>query len=146
MKPELITKNEFEVIGMKITCDMSQLHTEMPKLWKSFMERVGEIKNRINDYAIDISLEVIERDFTQLICVEVSDLSYIPVGMVGMIIPSQSYGYLKHEGQVEDIWKSFAALQNWIVEKGFTLDPLDFKMDYCPSNDALPHELYQKVI
>lgn len=146
MKPELINKNEFKVIGMKITCDWSKLHTEMPKLWKSFNERIGEIDNIINDCTIDICLQVVENDFTQLICVEVSDLSNIPEGMTGMVIPSQSYAYLKHEGPVEDIWKSFGALQSWIKETGLTIDPLDFKMDYCPKDPVLPHELYEKVI
>ena len=146
MEPELITKNEFKVIGMRIICDWSQLQTEMSKLWKNFIQRVEEIKNRTSDYMIDMCLQVVENDFTQLICVEVSDLSYVPEGMIALTIPSQTYAYLKHEGPTEDIWKSFEELQNWIKERGLIIDPLDFKMDYCQNDPLLPHELYQKII
>lgn len=146
MKPELITKNEFKVIGMKITCDWSLLHIEMPKLWNKFTQRVGEIKNKTNEYIIDMNLQVVKNQFTELICVEVNDLSYIPEGMTGLVIPSQTYAYLKHEGTTEDIWKSFGELQSWIKETGLTRDPLDFKMDYCLSDPMLPHELFQKIV
>lgn len=76
---------------------------EMPKLWNKFTQRVGEIKNRTSEYMIDINLQVVQNEFTELICVEVNNLSYIPEGMTGLVIPSQSYAYLKHEGPIEEL-------------------------------------------
>lgn len=112
MKPELITKNEFKVIGMKITCGRSLLHLEMPKLWNKFTQRVGEIKNRTSEYMIDINLQVVQNEFTELICVEVNNLSYIPEGMTGLVISSQSYAYLKHEGPLEELFNLIQNLYN----------------------------------
>jgi len=110
-----------------------------------FMQRTEEIKNTVNDYLIDICLQKKENEFTQLICVEVSDLNYIPEGMTGMVIPQQTYAHLKHEGYVEDIWKSFLNLRRWIKKTGLTIDPLDFKMDCCIKDTGSTHELFQKV-
>jgi predicted transcriptional regulator YdeE len=146
MNPKLITKNEFKVIGLKITCDWSQLHMEMLKLWNDFTLRVGEIKNRTNEYMIDINLQVVQNEFTELICVEVNDLCDIPDGMTGLVIPTQTYAYTQHEAPIEDIWKTFGELQSWIKETGRVIDPLDFKMDYCLNDSSLPHELYQKIV
>ena len=131
---------------MKITCDWSLLSVEMPKLWWVFIQRACEIRGRSSDYMIDMNLQVIGNEFTELICVEVDELRHIPEGMVGLTIPSQRYAYLKHEGPVEEIWKSFGELQNWIAEAGHTKDPLDFKMDYCPKYQTSPHELFQKIV
>lgn len=70
-------------------------------------------------YALDIWFEKViwrdfkgEAEFTELICVEVNNLSYIPEGMTGLVILSQSYAYLKHEGPIEELFNLIQNLYN----------------------------------
>lgn len=144
MKPQIVSKEAFHVIGMKITCAEEQLYQEMPKLWEKFLERVHEIPQRKSEFVVDICLQHIDNDYTQLVCVEVDNLSVIPEDMVGLSIPKQTYAFVKHTGSEEDIWKSFYILQDWIEEKECLVDPKDFKMDY--KSEKGYHNLYQKIM
>lgn len=143
---EIVELNEFKVIGFKITCKDDKLFEEMPKLWIEFMHRLGEINNRIDDYVMDISLEVTGKDYTQCICAKVDSFDYIPKGMVGLTIGKQKYIHYKHKGPVNQIWMSFYNMQKWSEEKGYILDPMDFKIDSNIENNDNVHELYIRII
>lgn len=143
---EIITLDEFKAIGLKTSCKEEQLGIEMPKLWEIFISRVHEIKNRTDNYVMDICLEVVENVYTQSICVKVENFNFVPEGMEAIIIPEQNYIRLRHEGSAENIWMSFGNMQKWAKENGSILDPRDFKIDASLEDDDLIHELYIKIL
>jgi len=142
---EIVSKVEFKAIGLKITCKEEELGVEMPKLWRLFKERVGEVANRRNLSVIDICLERKDQHYTQFICCEVYNLEKIPEGMEGIIIPQQRYVYFEHEGSEMDIWKSFGAMEKWAVDNGYNIHSSEFKMDFSSSEFNGAHKLYLKI-
>jgi predicted transcriptional regulator YdeE len=146
MHMDIILLNEFKVIGFKVTCSEERLGTEMPELWKSFMARAGEIKNRSDNYIMDICIEVVGKDYTQCICLKVDDFDFVPSGMDAIVIPSQKYIHHRHEGNVKDIWLSFWNMQKWAKENGYTIDPQDCKIDAGLEDNESIHELYIKIL
>ncbi len=143
---EITISDEFKVIGLRLTCSEEQLGIEMPKLWKSFKDRVHEVKNRVDSYIMDVCLEVVEKNYTQCICLKVNNFNFVPIGMESIIIPSQKYIHYKHQGNVKDIGVSFWNMKNWAKENGYTIDIQDFKIDANLENNELVHELYLKIL
>lgn len=143
---KIVILDEFKVIGFKRTFIEDQLRIEMPRLWNVFMSRLREIENRSDTYVMDISLEVVEKNYTQCICSRVENFDYVPSGMDAIVIPSQKYIHFIHEGNVNDIWLSFLKMQNWAKENGYIIDPLDFKIDSNLENNGLVHDLYIKIL
>lgn len=143
---KIVNLDEFKVVGFKVICKEDKLEVEMPKLWMVFLERLEEIKNRTDNCVIDISLDVIDKDYTQCICARVDSFDNIPDEMVGLAIPKQKCIYYKHEGPVKEIWMSFYNMMKWAEENGHTLDPSDFKIDINEENNEQVHDLYIRIV
>ncbi|PLT29588.1 GyrI-like domain-containing protein [Peribacillus deserti] len=143
---DIVMKEEFYVIGKKVTCPWQELGALMPEAWKTVMERKDEIPNRLSPYILDICLHVIDGEFTQLVGVEVSSLEHIPDGLNGAVIPKQKYIYSKHTDSVMDIAGHFGRMIEWAKENCLTIDPFDFKIQYSPEyNEERGYDLYFKL-
>ena len=94
---EIVHKKSFDVVGFKIETDWSNLFYEAPRLREKLFERIGEIKNRIDNKCFEISLSKQDDVYIHLVCVEVSEiLDRLPEGMIGLTIPEQTYAFCKH--------------------------------------------------
>ncbi|WP_442598368.1 GyrI-like domain-containing protein [Neobacillus sp. D3-1R] len=144
---QIVKKEAFNVVGKKVIAHWQELGVEMPKAWKEVIERKAEVKNRISPNILDICLQLVNEEFTQLVCVEVSDLSEIPEGFEGVHIPEQQYLYTKHTGSVMEIAQTFGAMIQWAKDNHLTIDPLDFKIQYTHENNPEEgYDLYFKII
>jgi hypothetical protein len=94
-----IRLGEMKMVGFPVNVafkggDFSQIG----KTKERFMERRGEIKHVINPKVYWAPWYKCEVMFTYFYCLQVSDLSDIPEGMMGFTIPESLYATVKYEG------------------------------------------------
>lgn len=142
---EIVTKEGFAVVGMKVACHWQELGKLMPLAFKEMHQRLDEVKNKVNANVLDVCLQVVNEEFTQLVCVETTDIEPTPEGMEGHFIPTQQYVYSKHTGPDYEMPNTFGKMMEWAKENGHTIDPLDFKIQYPASEDG-SYDLYVKIV
>ncbi len=142
---KIIEKEAFTVIGIKVEADWQSLHKIMPPSWEKAKERMDEIEGRKEDVMMDVSLDVTDGQYTQLIGVEVDKDSEVPDGMEKVDIPTQKYIYEQHQGALEGIAETFGRMYNWAEEHD--IEAGDFKIDYGYLRDDSEekHDLYIKI-
>lgn len=142
---KIVEKESFIVVGMKVEADWQELHAKMPEAWKSAENRLEEITNRKEDVMMDISLDVTDGRYIQLIGVKVENSAGVPDGMEKVKIPAQRYIYHQHEGDLSGIAESFGKMYNWAKEHG--IETGEFKIDYGYRKDGIEteHALYVKM-
>lgn len=142
---KVIEKEAFTVIGIKVEADWQSLHKIMPPSWEKAKERMDEIEGRKEDVMMDVSLDVTDGQYTQLIGVEVDKYSEVPDGMEKVDIPTQKYIYEQHQGALEGIAETFGRMYNWVEEHD--IEAGDFKIDYGYFRDGSEekHDLYIKI-
>lgn len=106
MKPEIIEKDEFMIIGIKY--EGKNENGEISNLWFDFLRKSATIKNTINK-SVCYGLELYSHDFketgvfTYIAGVEVSDDSVIPEDMVSYRVKKNKYAVFTLNGVVEDL-------------------------------------------
>ncbi len=143
---EIEEKEAFTVIGIKVEADWQGLHKVMPPSWEKAKERLNEIEGRKEDVMMDVSLDVTDGQYTQLIGVGVEKDSEVPDGMEKVNIPTQKYIYEQHQGTLEGIAETFGRMYDWAEEHHVKAG--DFKIDYGYRKDNTDqiHDLYVKVL
>lgn len=126
MEPKIVTRDQFNVIGMQYIGNGQ--NGEMSKLWETFMPRMGEVKNAVNKgLAYGICECMCEgectcgagADFYYMACIEVANLDDIPEGMTSKTIPAAKYAVFTHRGSLETIGKTFEDIYcKWIPASG----------------------------
>lgn len=116
MEYKIVIKEDFKVIGMEGKTSCEDAKVKIPEIWKAFMPRSEEIKNRVND---KVFYGVCEYDpamkdncnccgeFTELVCVEANSLDVIPEGMVGRVIPAAKYAVFTHKGPLANLPETY---------------------------------------
>jgi len=141
---KVIEKKSFLVVGLKVSLKEHQLFVKMPKVYDQFYQMIDEINDRVNAYSIDISLKREKEIYTQLVCVEVSQLNNIPDCLIGMEIPNAKYLYYLHNGNVEGIYQAFVDMYDFALNEKLPLDKDEFKIEiHDKENDA--YHLYIRL-
>lgn len=144
-KMEIIEKKSFTVVGIKVEADWQELHTKMPEMWETAKKRLTKIEKRKEDIMMDLSLEVNDGRYTQLIGIEVEKSAAVPDGMEKVSIPDQSYIHHQHKGELPAIAESFGKIYDWAEEHDIGAG--DFKIDYGYLRDGSEeyHDLYVRI-
>lgn len=142
---KIVKRESFTAIGIRVKAGWQELHTQMPEAWEIFKNRVGEIDGRKSERMMDLSLEVIDGEYTQLIGVEVEDSADVPSGMSKVIIPSQKYVWYMHKGDLDDIAESFGKMYDWAKENDITAKEFKMDMGYSGDGSEGEHDLYIKI-
>lgn len=153
MKGTLVTKAEFKIVGMTVTCHRSELIVQMPKLWETFNSRINEIHHRANEnIRLDIALEKQGEIYTQCVCIEVTENEIQPDGMVVVTIPANKYAVLTHKGPKSSIGDTYSNLFKWLKEDGITPHSSGFHMEFYPEShftipqtDHLEFDIYTAI-
>lgn len=142
---EIIERDSFTVIGIEVEAPWDELHEKMPKTWQEFKNRLDELSDRKSDVMMDISLDVTDGRYTQLIGVEVEKSAAVPDGMEKVEIPTQSYIYHQHEGDLSGIAESFGKMYDWAKER--EIGTGEFKIDcgYRKDGTETEHALFIRV-
>ena len=138
MEPRIVHKASFMVVGTEITTTLKSNweNRDIAKLWTRFHPRMDEIPNRINPsiaYGIcgNISEEAPptadmtdDTEYTELVCVEVSALDRIPVGMVSRSVPERTYAVFTHKGKLfPNLQQTYDYIYGtWVPRSGYEPD------------------------
>lgn len=130
MEPKFVTRDEFQVVGME--CIGTNSNGEFGRLWEEFLGRMDEISNRSQEcgcYGLcgcgpecepeKGICKCQESGFSYIACVEVSDASEIPAGMVTKTIPAAKYAVFTHKGNLDKLGETYNNIyQKWLPESG----------------------------
>jgi AraC family transcriptional regulator len=122
MKPEIVSKPAFTVVGIKYRGDNAK--GEIPVLWKEeFMPRIGEIRSVTNPdvfYGVTGNYDAATGEFDYLAGLEVSDIDNIPDGMESWSIPEQTYAVFP--ARLDIIMQIYEQLYSkWLPESGYQM-------------------------
>ena len=143
---EIVQKDAFKVVGIKVVADWENLGVEMPEAWQKFISRHTEIKHKVNNVFINVSLARDGDVYTQLICSEVSAFADIPQGMVPVELPGQAYIHHRHVGPVNDIATSFVRMYQWADDNGHAVDEFKLDIGYTSDGREQEHNLFIRVV
>ncbi|OCX52757.1 AraC family transcriptional regulator [Mucilaginibacter sp. PPCGB 2223] len=116
------------LIGMSMPMSFANIQT--PALWRSFMPRLGEVKNRVgaNRYSAEVYPPGYYNNFNpantfdKWAAVEVSAVSDIPAGMQTLPFEGQ-YAVFLHTGPASLGAKTYNYIfLNWLPASGYMLD------------------------
>lgn len=142
---EVVEKGPIKVVGIEVRAPWQELWTEAPKAWQRLRSRAGEITERASEVFVDVSVEVKDGIYTQVVGAEVRSLDAVPEGMVALEIPAQRYVHFRHEGTLEAIAESFGKLYAWGRDEGHELDEFKLDIGYTLEGGERVHDLYVRV-
>jgi AraC family transcriptional regulator len=130
MKPRIEFLTEKKLIGLSSNMSLAQNKTD--ELWKSFMPRRNEIKNRASP--VFISMQVYDpffdfknfspnASFEKWAAVEVMDFNAIPQGMKAYILKEGMHAVFIHKGDASMAEKTFRFIfETWLPQSEYILD------------------------
>lgn len=153
LKGKYEEKEKMTLVGLEFI--VNEKTANWTKMWKEFEDRFTEIKHKKDDksYAVNSYPEdekfVADTMFNVFLCVEVSDTTDIPEGMVSRVIEQQDYAIYKHEGDVETLDKTYKQIYaQWSNSKkdGYELaDDFDIEVYDKRYNPDKPEESYVRI-
>lgn len=143
---EIVRKGPFKVVGIRVVADWESLWTEMPRAWRDFAARHGEIRNRVADTFLDVCAGKSEGKYTQLICAEVSEIEEVPAGMVALEIPSLTCVRYEHHGPLPGIAASFGRMYEWAQRNDHVADEFKLDIGYTLEGTEEQHELFIRLL
>ncbi len=142
---EIIKKDDFLVVGLKVKAFEHELFVKMPKAYDKFKLLMHTINYRVNNYIMDICLHKRKNIYTQLICVEVTHLTPLKEVLVGMKIPKGNYLYHVYQGEVQGIYQAFVEMYDYALENKIQLDKDEFKIEIHDEINKMYH-LYIRLV
>ena len=92
MKPNLVIRPSFTVVGMKY--HGRNQHNEIPQLWGKFGPHMHEVSHVVHpevSYGVMDNFDKATGEFDYMAACEVSSLTDIAAGMALKVIPAQTY-------------------------------------------------------
>jgi predicted transcriptional regulator YdeE len=124
MEVDVITKPAFHAVGVKRLVTFEEAKNgELHGVIQTLQHRWQEIPHVVHpERMLALSHPVTDTDFTFHIMMEVSQVrDELPEGMTMKAVPTLTYAVYHHE-QGRNIEQSYATLNNWIKEQGFSPD------------------------
>ena len=130
MEPRIETIAPKLLIGMRTRTQLAD--NQIPGLWKRFMPRRFELKNRVDElvYAVQVydagqSMESFtpQTSYESRATVEVADHDHIPEGMEAFTLPGGQYAVFLYKGPAAKFGETFRYIMfEWLPQSGYTLD------------------------
>lgn len=130
MIPRIETFTAKNLVGQRMTMTLAENKT--PLLWRSFMPRRGEIKNRLGTdlYSVQVygpSVDLLHFDqhtpFERWAAVEVTELTEIPEGMEAFPLAGGLYAVFLYRGTPETFSQTWQYIFfQWLPNSEYDLD------------------------
>jgi AraC family transcriptional regulator len=129
MKPKIIDKEQMALVGMVFYGDpfkekggWSQ-ENEIGKLWKRFMAKEKQVKNRIGKGAFEVHIGTEEYEKTKnyyvFVGVEVEKIDKLPPEMFAKILPPAKYAVFTLKGkEITSDWNK-TIFKDWLPKSGY---------------------------
>jgi len=133
LQAKIVERSEFKAVGMRYYG--ANKNNEITELWNKFVNRIREIKNRVEHKTSLGVCEYVpnltdESQFGYIACVEVSSLDEVPEGMVGQVVTSNKYAVFTHKGPVDRLGDTYEYIYStWLPKSGYEPAPAhDFEL------------------
>jgi predicted transcriptional regulator YdeE len=143
---KIVTLPEITLVGIEVQAHWKDLHQKIPVAWDKLFTRKGELSNRSTDSYTEVSVNIADEVYTQIVGAEVKAGQPIPVGMTSLKIPKQSYLHFHHSGALAQIADSFGKMYDYADENDLKTDEFKIDRGYLPGLPDSPHDLYIKVL
>ncbi len=138
MEPKIVRMDQFMVVGLRYYGKNE--HQEITELWGRFNEHAAEIRHVATQpnaaFGLCFTMEP-DGSFEYVAGLPVTELSDIPRGMVGKVVPAQTYAVMPAKG-VQDIRAAYQSIHDWLPASGYQAVPApDFEYygeAFDPSN------------
>lgn len=126
LTPEIYEQRKVLLVGIKtlfysVDSEKNNIAKKLPSLWDVFLTRMEEIKDRVPGIAYGVIQQT--QDKTDLleyyaVC-EVTQLDFLPKGMVSIEIPASRYAKFTHKGNVKNIDNTVNYIySSWLMQSG----------------------------
>ncbi len=143
MEPKIITKDAMKVVGLSYIGKNE--NNEIPQLWAEWNARSNEIKNQKGFCCYGACFSnpegAKEGEFEYIACIEVSDVSDVPVGMVVREIPEYKYAVFTHHGKLDKLHDTYKYIyETGLPQSGLEVHEEKFDMElyndrFIPDSD-----------
>ncbi len=132
MEPKIVTRPPMIVVGISYVGKNE--NNEIPQMWGRWMERSDEVKNKTGFCSYGVCYGepegVDEGEFEYVACVEVSEASDIPEGMVMRRVPEYKYAVFTHHGKLDNLNDTYKYIyETWLPQADVELHPDKFDME-----------------
>ena len=148
---KIIHKNAFFIAGLEVDINYNSEKGTAPiggawDLWNNgkLSEMISDQTAKGNTYGITHS-ETAESTAKYTVCVEVSTLDNLPVGLVGRKFDSSEYAVFKTNLDIiwtGMFWKTFYT--KWLPESGYAMNDEQFRKSYATFSKYPAIEMYDK--
>ena len=142
---EIVELGGLIVIGLEVRATFRGLWREVPRAWEALFERSDEIPDRKGSAFVDVSVEVVDGLYRQVVGTEVARADAVPAGMVRVDVPGRRYVHWRHEGPVAGVANSFARMYDWARAEGLPTGVFKLDRGYTPGFHERAHDLYVAV-
>lgn len=128
LSPRIEQCQKKKLVGLKQIMSLSENKTT--ELWRKFLPRLGEVKNRSSNDLISLQIYGAEyfqvfnpsNTFEKWACVEVFNFDDVPEGMCSMILNSGKYAVFNYKGLSSDtrIFQNIFGV--WLPSSAYALD------------------------
>lgn len=126
--PQIITTHQRILVGKKL--QMSLANYKISELWRSFMPQKREVKNRLNNDLISLTVYDSnyfmafdpEKNFIKCAAVEVTSMDEVPSELDIMVIPEGMYAVFNYKGSASDHSVFQYILGSWLPASEYVLD------------------------
>lgn len=134
MTPEIVKLSGFGVVGIKLTNTLK--NNKLPKAWKSFSARVGEIEHLAHPpafYGICLNLHGKETadfgdetPYETIVSARVTSFAKAPAGMTRHTVAGGRYAVFEHKGALSSLKLTYNYIYGvWLLGSGMQLDDRD---------------------
>jgi predicted transcriptional regulator YdeE len=143
---KVVTLPEITLIGIEVKAHWKELHQKMPEAWEQLFTRKEELTNRTTDTYTEISVNVKDEIYTQIVGAEVKAGQPVPSGMTSLQIPKQTYLHFHHNGALAQIADSYGKMYDYADKSDLITNEFKIDRGYLPGLPDSPHDLYIKVV
>ena len=134
MKPRLVSREAFTVVGLK--CRASKQNNVIPRLWDDFNEVCAGIPHSVKNRTAYGVCYLEEGDapsgdrFSYLAGMEVSIANDIPPGMELLVVPANDYAVFEHRGALDNLCQTYELVYSeWLPASALErVGNLDFEL------------------
>ena len=162
MEPKFIELAEKKVVGMGtkfvsiLSPDKNNFNV-IPPLWGRFVERIGEIRNRVGHASFGL-VEALPKsedkshndELFYIACAEVADFGATPAGMIDRVIPAGRYASFTHKGKLDKLEHTMNFIYgSWLPKSNLQLRDAPhlelYDQRFIPGSDASEFDILLPV-
>lgn len=137
---ELRERSGFTVVGVEVVGSFGELSGLVPAAWRTLFARARELPPPPDGNFVEVSLDL-AHGYREVLGVVAPDTIHVPEDMHTAYVPGGQFLHHRHEGPVQGIADSFAAMYEWAAQQGLRVGLWRVDAGYRPDGREEAHDL-----